>query len=35
MTIRQAREAELGRILQIYADARAFMRENGNPDQWG
>ena len=20
---------------EIFADARAFMRENGNPDQWG
>ena len=35
MTIRAARAAELGRILEIYADARKFMRENGNPDQWG
>lgn len=35
MTIRQATAAELARILEIYADARAFMREHGNPDQWG
>lgn len=35
MTIRQTRAAELDRVLQIYADARRFMRENGNPDQWG
>lgn len=35
MTIRKAKTSELERILQIYDDARAFMRENGNPDQWG
>ena len=35
MTIRQAQMRDLDRILQIYADARAFMRANGNPDQWG
>ncbi len=35
MTIRQATEADLSRILQIYSDARQFMREHGNPDQWG
>ena len=33
--IRPAKERDLDRILQIYADARAFMREQGNPDQWG
>lgn len=35
MTIRQTKAAELDRVLQIYADARIFMKENGNPDQWG
>ena len=33
--IRPAKERDLDRILQIYADARVFMREHGNPDQWG
>ena len=35
MMIRPAKERDLDRILQIYADARTFMREHGNPDQWG
>ena len=35
MIIRPTTADELARVLQIYADARAFMRENGNPDQWG
>ena len=35
MTIRQAQMCDLDRVLQIYADARAFMRAHGNPDQWG
>lgn len=26
---------ELGRILEIYAAARRYMAENGNPAQWG
>ena len=32
---RPATMAELPQILEIYAHARAFMRQNGNPDQWG
>lgn len=32
--IRLAREGDLPRILEIYATARAFMREQGNPNQW-
>ena len=32
--IRLAREGDLPRILEIYATARAFMRANGNPNQW-
>ena len=35
MTIRKTRAVELDRVLQIYADARSFMKANGNPDQWG
>ena len=35
MIIRPTTADELARVLQIYADARAFMRKNGNPDQWG
>lgn len=33
-TIRPAQSADLNRILEIYAGARRFMRENGNPHQW-
>lgn len=32
--IRKARSEDLETILKIYEDARAFMAENGNPDQW-
>ena len=35
MRIRTAVAADLSAILTIYADARAYMRENGNPSQWG
>lgn len=35
MKIRKTKKEDLERILQIYEDARAFMRENGNPTQWG
>lgn len=35
MHIRKATEADLGRIMGIYARARAFMAQTGNPDQWG
>ena len=35
MIIRKAREEDLSRCLEIYAIARAYMRESGNPDQWG
>lgn len=34
MNIRPARTEELSRIEEIYASARAFMREQGNPNQW-
>ena len=32
--IRPATISDLPRILEIYEDARAFMRQNGNPNQW-
>ena len=35
MSIRPAKEADLPAILEIYAYARAQMRANGNPNQWG
>ena len=35
MYIRKATNEDLDRLMEIYSDARAFMRENGNPDQWG
>lgn len=34
MTIRRALAQDLPRILQIYAHARVFMAEHGNPNQW-
>ena len=30
-----ATAADLPRILALYAHARAFMAQNGNPSQWG
>ena len=33
--IRRAGSADLERILEIYAFARRYMIENGNPTQWG
>lgn len=33
--IRTATTADLPEILSVYAHARAFMAENGNPTQWG
>lgn len=35
MEIILANEEHVARILEIYADARRYMRESGNPDQWG
>lgn len=35
MEIRKALPADLDHILRIYAAARQFMRETGNPTQWG
>lgn len=34
-TVRTAIMADLPRILEIYAYARQFMAETGNPNQWG
>ena len=35
MRIRKAAEPDLGRIMEVYAIARAFMADHGNPHQWG
>lgn len=35
LTFRKAQGSDLPRILAIYAAARQFMVENGNPNQWG
>lgn len=35
MMIRLATENDLDDILQIYAIARQFMKDSGNPNQWG
>ena len=35
MEIRKATEADLNRMMEIYAGARKFMAEHGNPLQWG
>lgn len=34
LTVRPAAAADLSRILEIYAIARKFMANNGNPTQW-
>ena len=34
LTIRKASSADLPRVLEIYAAARQFMCETGNPTQW-
>ena len=33
--IRKARENDISSIMKIYAHARTFMAEHGNPNQWG
>ena len=33
--VRKAQWSDLDRILEIYAVARTFMKETGNPTQWG
>ena len=35
MNIRKTRFEDLGALLEIYEEARSFMRNNGNPKQWG
>lgn len=35
MNIRQAKETDIERIMEIYAYARSFMAAHGNPNQWG
>ena len=35
MKIRPSTEQDIGRIMEIYRFARAFMAEHGNPRQWG
>jgi len=35
MEIRHTDHADLPRMLEIYAFARRFMAEHGNPNQWG
>ena len=35
MTIRHSTLSDLPRIMAIYASARRFMADHGNPDQWG
>lgn len=35
MQIRKAMETDLDRMMEIYARARKFMAEHGNPNQWG
>lgn len=35
MKIRRGQTGDLDRIMEIYAHARVFMAEHGNPRQWG
>lgn len=35
MKIRKVSVDELERVMEIYEAARAYMKENGNPTQWG
>ena len=35
MEIRHAQPADLERMMEIYAKARNFMADHGNPNQWG
>lgn len=34
MEIRATREQDLERVMALYAAARTFMQQTGNPDQW-
>ena len=33
--IQKANLSQLPQIMEIYAQARTFMAQTGNPDQWG
>ena len=35
MIIRKTAPADIEPVMQIYAEAREFMSESGNPEQWG
>lgn len=35
MLIRKTEYKDLDKVMEIYDDAKKFMRENGNPYQWG
>ncbi len=35
MIIRKAGLQDLSAVLELYADARAYMKDHGNPAQWG
>lgn len=35
LTIRKTTEADFEKVMEIYAYARKFMAEHGNPKQWG
>ena len=35
MWIRKSTERDFDRMMEIYASARQFMKDNGNPNQWG
>ena len=35
MEIRRTVMDDLDRVMEIYDDARSYMRVNGNPNQWG
>ena len=35
MTIRKAKPGDMNAILSVYEIAREYMRQSGNPDQWG
>ena|GEM_PF-953122 len=35
LTVRLAAEADMDALLRVFSAARAYMRRNGNPTQWG
>lgn len=35
MKVRRTQEKDIESVMNIYAKARRFMKENGNPTQWG